>query len=150
RGAGRVIAEGGREDDPLVVLDEVAAGRPAEAVADLPTLGAVDPHDELLVASLVDGALALEGQPLTIIGEVRLGVVAAEGELADVAQPPLARLGRMEDGGGGGRGLRDDHRRGGRGGRRLHRGSGTRTTGGDQDRGEDERCSANGEPRGRW
>ena len=50
---------------------------------------AIDVHDELLVACATT-TRALENQPGAIATEIRLGVLSAIGELAEIAQVPLA------------------------------------------------------------
>ena len=52
----------------------------------------IDVHDILLIAARV-GFLPLKNQLLARTREIRLGVLATEGQLANVAEMDLARIG---------------------------------------------------------
>ena len=100
-GAGLVVLEGAAVEDPLVAVVEEAAGGAALAVRHAAHVGAVGIDEVLLVAAGVDLFLPLEDQLLAVAREIRLGVVAAEGQLADVPQVTLTGVGLPVRGGGG-------------------------------------------------
>jgi hypothetical protein len=74
----------GREKDSPVARKEVSAGRLPASGRDATHVRAVDAHDELLIAAPT-APRRLEDQAFTVVTEVRLCVLAAEGELPDVS-----------------------------------------------------------------
>jgi len=92
-GAGRIVLEGRAVKDAAVVVVEVSAGGASLTIRHPPQARAVDVDDILLVAAFAHFVLPLENQLPARLRKIRLGVVAAEGELADVLQMVLARLG---------------------------------------------------------
>ncbi len=103
RRTGRRVGVGGAVEDPAAAVEKVPAGGPALAVGDAVQVGAVAIDDVFLVAAGVDGFLALEDQLLAVGREIRLRVVAAGGELADVRKMPFAHRDQRAVGGGAGR-----------------------------------------------
>ena len=88
RRARRAGADSRGVEDALAVGEEVRAGRLALAVGDPPAAGPVGGHREDLVAR--EGAfVGLEDQPPAVGRPVRLGVLSAEGQLADVREELL-------------------------------------------------------------
>ncbi len=107
RGAAGV---GAGVDDALPIGREIAAGRAPRAGRHAVHAGAVDVHHVLLIAAAAVPR-RLENQLPAVGREVGFGVLAAERELLDVAQPRLG-CGRAADGSGGpGRRLLRGHQR---------------------------------------
>src|SRR4051812_44741391 len=80
-----------REENAPVTVHEISAGCLADAARYSAHPRAVDVHHVLLVAGpTVAGAL--ENEPLSVVAEIGFGILAAVGELPDVAQMLLARL----------------------------------------------------------
>ena len=79
------------KEDSLVAGEEVAARRLAAAGRDASHVRAVDVHDELLIAA-ASVSRRLKDQAFAVVAEIRLGVLAAERELANVAEMRLVRL----------------------------------------------------------
>jgi hypothetical protein len=75
---------GRREEDSPIARKEVSAGRLPTSGRDATHVRAVDVHDELLIAAPT-APRRLEDQALTVVTEVRLRILAAEGELPDVS-----------------------------------------------------------------
>ena len=94
------VRGGRREEEAIAAREEPAAGRLATSVGDARDVAAVGAHDELLVAGAAV-ARGLEGDPLSVGAEIRLGVLAAVGELAEVGQVGLPGLGGDGRAGGG-------------------------------------------------
>ena len=92
RAVARVL-EGGAVEDPAPSVVEVAAGGAPETVRHPAHVAPIRVHHVLLIAARPDAVLALEDQALAVRREIRFGVVAAEGELADAAQMTLAGIG---------------------------------------------------------
>ena len=67
-----------------------AAGRLAPPVGDAPHARAIDPHHVLLIAWM-SVAGTLQRQPLSVVAEVRLGILATEGYLTNGSEMILAR-----------------------------------------------------------
>src|SRR5665647_1035713 len=80
------------EENALIVRVEEAAGGLARPGRHAMYAGAVDVHDELLIAG-ASIASALEDQATAIGAEIRFGVLAAIGELPEVSQMSLACFG---------------------------------------------------------
>src|SRR5690606_15796004 len=76
------------EEDALIVVVEVAAGRLALAGAHHADVGAVHVHDVLLVACAAVAA-GLEDELRPVAAEIRFGVLAAVGDLQDLAKESL-------------------------------------------------------------
>ena len=91
---------GRAEEDALVVRVEETAGRLAGSGRDAVQAGAIDVHDEFLIAGAAV-ARALEDQPVAAAAEVRFGILPTIGELAKIGQMPLTDSG--SNGGHGGR-----------------------------------------------
>src|SRR6266496_3405598 len=92
RWARRTGMLGGGIEDAAVVVEEIAARRAALAIRDAMQPRPVDVHDELLIASGVR-SLPLEDELPAGAREIGLGVLAAEGELADTSQMHFAGIG---------------------------------------------------------
>src|SRR5438105_13365615 len=86
-----------REEDLAVFVEEVTAGGLAFAVREAMHVGAIDMHRVLLIAR-VAVASGLKREAASIGAEVRLGVLTAVCELADVGEMPLATVGSDENG----------------------------------------------------
>ncbi len=78
--------EGRTVEHPLVVGEKEPAGGSTPAIRDPADPGPVDVHEILLIATAVGFFLALENQHSAVAGEVRFGIVAAEGQLANVLE----------------------------------------------------------------
>src|SRR5438105_11377110 len=86
-----------REKDAPVTVHEVTAGGLAAAAGYLLHVRAIDAHDVLLIARSPI-ARALKDQLPSIVAEIRFGVFAAVGQLADVSQMRLSGFRRNFDG----------------------------------------------------
>src|ERR1051326_785535 len=91
-GAGGTGLLGAGIDHPLVSVVEPPAGGASQAAGDPAQIAAVDVDGVLLVAGRVAN-VALENQPLAISREIRLGVLAVEGELREGAKKLLRSVG---------------------------------------------------------
>ena len=93
RRTSRVVGGGRAEEEALATGKEPAAGSLAAAVADALELRTIGLHHVLLVAG-ASFTRGLERDPLAVAAPVRLGVLAAVGDLAEIGEVRLARLGR--------------------------------------------------------
>ena len=93
RGTRRAGVLGARIEDPAIVIEEVAARGASPPGRHAVQPAPVRPHHVHLVALLV-GTLALEDQQPSRRGEIRFGVLPAEGELPQVAKMELSRVRR--------------------------------------------------------
>src|SRR5438874_13069035 len=78
----------GREKDSVVTGKEVATRRLSRSGRHPLHVAAVDTHDVLLIAQ-APVARRLKDQSLAVMTEIGLGILAPEGERADVAQVAL-------------------------------------------------------------
>src|SRR5205807_7178 len=92
RRAHSVDGVGRRKKDSVIACEEVPAGRLALPCRDTMNAATVDAHHELLIAA-PPIPCGLEDEPLAIMAEIRFGVLPTEGQLRDVAQVALGRLG---------------------------------------------------------
>jgi hypothetical protein len=77
--------------DPPIANEEVAARRLPHTGRDSAHVATVGIHHELLVATPA-ATCRLEDDALSVVAEIRLGVLASEGELSDVAKVRLVRI----------------------------------------------------------
>jgi hypothetical protein len=83
---------GRREENLAVAVEEVAAGRLAGSCRHAPQVAPVDTYGVLLIARAAV-ARRLKDQPRPVTVEVRLGVLTAVRQAADVRQVALTHLG---------------------------------------------------------
>ena len=83
--------DGAGVEDSAVAVVKITAGRAAAGTRDAMQARPVDVDHVLLVAAGI-GFLALEDELPARAGEIRLGVLTAERELANVGEMPLARI----------------------------------------------------------
>src|SRR5881394_380033 len=97
RRAGGAQMDGAGVKDPAVVVKEIAAGGAATGTRDAMQARPVDIDHVLLVAAGIT-FLALKNELPARGGEIRLGVLTAERQLANVGKVSLARIGRQRPG----------------------------------------------------
>jgi hypothetical protein len=79
---------GRREEDLLIAGEEVAASGLSGARRDAAHIAAIDIHDELLIAASTTSR-RLEDDALSVVTEIRLGILTAKGELTNIAKMRL-------------------------------------------------------------
>src|SRR3954468_9309881 len=84
----RVHRVRGGEEDAVIAGEEVAARRLSDASRYTPHVRAVDVHDILLIARAAVTS-RLKDETSAVVAEIRFGVLAAEGELSNVAEVRL-------------------------------------------------------------
>src|SRR6266550_3369738 len=83
------MGRGRRKEQPLIAGEKPATRCFSTAIGNPVSVASIHSHDVLLIAR-VPVASALKRQPLSVMTEVRLRVLAAEGELADCAEVGLS------------------------------------------------------------
>ena len=89
-GGSRMLGAG--IEDAAVVIEEISAGVAPFAARDRVQVRAVGVHDVDVIAATVAG-LALQDEAAAVGGPIGLGILPAEGELAEVAQVDFAGVG---------------------------------------------------------